>query len=65
MTSLIVYASQSENTQTLAKAVYDSIEGEKETYPIDQAPTHDPNYDLVAVGFWLQAGRPDPTGKER
>lgn len=60
MTSLILYASQSGNTQTLAKAVYDSIEGEKEIYPIDQAPSHVLDYDLVAVGFWLQAGKPDP-----
>ncbi|MCF8090886.1 MAG: flavodoxin family protein [Desulfotignum sp.] len=30
MTSLILYASQSGNTQILTKAVYDSIEGEKE-----------------------------------
>jgi len=60
MRSVIIYASQSGNTQALARAVYDSIEGEKEIYPIDQAPSHDLNYDLVALGFWLQAGKPDP-----
>jgi flavodoxin I len=60
MKSLILYSSQSGNTMKLAKAVYDSIEGEKDIYPIDEAPSLDVNYDLVAVGFWLQAGKPDP-----
>lgn len=60
MKSLIVYASQSGNTKKLATAVYDSLEGEKELCAIDQAPSGDLAYDLVAVGFWLQAGKPDP-----
>lgn len=60
MKSLVLYSSQSGNTQTLAKALYDSLEGEKELCAIDQAPSGDLDYDLVAVGFWLQAGKPDP-----
>lgn len=60
MKSLIVYASQSGNTKTLATAVYDSLEGKKELCDIDQAPSGNLEYDLVAVGFWLKAGKPDP-----
>lgn len=60
MKSLILYSSQSGNTLKLAKAIYDNIEGEKDIFPIDEAPSFGVNYDLVAIGFWLQAGKPDP-----
>ncbi len=60
MKSLIVYASQSGNTKKLATAVYDSLEGEKELCDVDQVPSGNLAYDLVAVGFWLQAGNRIP-----
>ena len=45
MKSLIVYSSQSGNTQKLAQAVYDSLTGPKEMYAVGEAP--DPaDYDL-------------------
>lgn len=59
MKIMITYSSQSGNTEKLAKAIYDRLEGEKEIYPIEQAPPA-AQYDLTAVGFWLQAGKPDP-----
>jgi len=59
MKTLIIYSSQTGNTKKLAEAVYETISGEKEIFPIDDAPGPD-GYDLVAVGFWLQAGKPDP-----
>ena len=63
MKTLIVYSSQSGNTEKLAKALYESAMNEKTIHSIDKAP--DPNdYDLVAVGFWLQAGKPDPDTAE-
>jgi flavodoxin len=63
MKSLIVYSSQSGNTKKLADAVFESIAGQKEIYPVAEAP--DPiDYDLIAVGFWLQAGKPDPKTME-
>lgn len=59
MKSLVVYSSQTGNTRKLAEAVFEIFEGEKEIYPIGEAP--DPNtYDFVALGFWLMAGKPDP-----
>ena len=59
MKSLIVYSSQSGNTKKLAQAIYESLPGTKEMVAVAQAP--DPaGYDAVALGFWLQAGKPDP-----
>ncbi len=63
MKSLVVYSSQTGNTKKLAEAVYEVLKGEKDIYSIADAP--DPGgYDLVAVGFWLQAGKPDPKTAE-
>jgi len=63
MKSLVVYSSQTGNTKKLAEAVYETLSGEKEIYHITDAP--DPgNYDFIAVGFWLQAGKPDPKTSE-
>ncbi len=59
MKTLIVYSSQSGNTQKLAEKIYDALDGGKDLFPVDQAPDPD-GYDLVAVGFWLMAGKPDP-----
>ncbi len=63
MKSLIVYSSQSGNTKMLAQAVYESLTGPKEMFAVAEAP--DPaGYDFVALGFWLQAGQPDPKSTE-
>ena len=59
MKSLVIYSSQSGNTRKLAEAACQGLGDTCDLFPVDQAP--DPaGYDLVAVGFWLQAGRPDP-----
>ena len=59
MKSLIVYSSQSGNTKKLAQAVLESLPGEKDMYAVAEAP--DPSgYDFIALGFWLQGGKPDP-----
>lgn len=63
MKTLSVYSSQTGNTRKLAEAVNDLLDGEKTLCPISEAP--DPaGYDLVALGFWLQAGQPDPRSSE-
>ena len=63
MKSLIVYSSQTENTKKLADLIFKNLEGEKEIFPVDQAPSPE-GYDLIAVGFWLMAGKPDPKSSE-
>ncbi|MBW2654566.1 MAG: flavodoxin family protein [Deltaproteobacteria bacterium] len=63
MKSLIVYSSQTENTKKLADTIYENLEGEKDIFPIDKAPSSE-GYDLIAIGFWLMAGKPDPKSSE-
>ena len=63
MKSLVVYSSQTGNTRKLADVVYDTLSGEKEIYPVAEAPGPE-KYDFIAVGFWLTAGRPDANTSE-
>lgn len=63
MKSLVVYSSQTGNTRRLAEAVFDTLQQEKEIFPVNEAP--DPkDYDLIALGFWVQSGKPDPKSAE-
>jgi len=63
MKSLVVYSSLTGNTEKLAKAVLDALPEGAEIHPVKSAP--DPaGYDLVAAGFWLMAGKPDPDAWE-
>lgn len=61
--ALIVYSSRSGNTKKLAEAVNGLLEGEKTFCSITDAPEPD-GYDMVALGFWLMAGKPDPASAE-
>ena len=60
MKSLVLYASQSGNTKKLADVVYEVLPGDKEIYPIDEAPHSLVDFDFIAIGFWFQGGKPDP-----
>lgn len=63
MKTLIVYSSQTGNTKKMAEAVNDVIGGEKTLCPVAEAP--DPaGFDLVVLGFWLMAGKPDPKSSD-
>jgi flavodoxin len=63
MKSIIVYSSQTGNTKKLAEAIYDFLSDEKSICTIEDAP--DPSgFDLVCLGFWLMAGKPDPKSQE-
>jgi flavodoxin len=63
MKALVAYSSKSGNTKKLAEALYGALQFEKDLIPISDNP--DPaGYDFVAVGFWLQAGQPDPASQE-
>lgn len=59
MKALIVYSSKSGNTKKLAEVLDRELTCQRTLCGIDQVPELD-GYDLVAVGFWLQAGKPDP-----
>lgn len=59
MKALVVYSSQTGNTKKLAEAVCEHLPAGAIMCSVDEAP--DPSdYDFVALGFWLQAGKPDP-----
>jgi flavodoxin len=63
MKALVVYSSQTGNTRKLAQAAYDCLTCEKEIHSLADAP--DPaGFDLIVLGFWLQAGKPDPKSAE-
>ncbi|MFZ5758195.1 MAG: flavodoxin family protein [Thermodesulfobacteriota bacterium] len=64
MKSLIVFSSQSGNTKKLAEAVAEELPGIKELVAVENAPDHFDDADLLAVGFWLMGGKPDPKSSE-
>ena len=63
MKSMVVYSSQTGNTKKLAEAIYENLTDEKIICKIDEAPNPS-DFDLVCLGFWLKAGKPDPTSEE-
>ena len=55
----VVYSSQTGNTKKLAETVCEALPAGTQMYAVDEAP--DPTaYDFLALGFWLQGGKPDP-----
>ena len=63
MKSIIVYSSQTGNTKRLAETIYNNLSDEKMICTIEDAP--DPSgFDLICVGFWLMAGKPDPKSQD-
>ncbi len=63
MKALIVYSSQTGNTMKLAEVIENHLICENEIYAVNEAPEPS-GYDLVFLGFWLQAGKPDPKSAE-
>lgn len=63
MNAIVVYSSQTGNTETLARTVHEALGGETVLARAEVAP--DPaGFDRVAVGFWLKGGKPDPASAE-
>jgi len=59
MKQLVVYSSQGGNTRKLAEAAFSRLSGEKDIYPVAQAP--DPGaFDVLVIAFWFKGGQPDP-----
>lgn len=63
MKTLLVYSSKTGNSKKLADTMFDNLTGEKEIFSVEDAPDPD-GYDLIAVAFWFQAGKPDPKTQE-
>ena len=63
MKSLVIYSSKSGNTKKLADAVESSLPGEKICKSVEEKPAVD-GFDLLCIGFWLQAGKAEPKTAE-
>ena len=55
---LIVYSSVTGNTKKVAEAIGEAVGADPVS--VEEAPGDIPGYDLVAVGYWLWRGGPDP-----
>ncbi|MFP4309698.1 MAG: flavodoxin family protein [Desulfococcaceae bacterium] len=58
MKSLLVYSSRTGNTEKVARAIFEVLPEPREIYPVETAPPAE-GYDFVALGFWVDKGRPD------
>jgi flavodoxin len=58
MKSLLVYSSRTGNTEKVARAIFETLPEPREIYPVETAPPAE-GYDFVALGFWVDKGRPD------
>ena len=60
---LVVYSSQTGNTQKIAEAIFAVLPEGSEIYHIDQAPSAD-GYENIVVGFWTIRGGADDKAVE-
>lgn len=58
MKTLVVYSSLTGNTKMIAQAIHEIMPTDCLLVPVAQAPEPD-NYDLIALGFWVDKGAPD------
>lgn len=63
MKSMVVYSSRTGNTKAVAAAIQPAMPEGCEIYPVGEAPDS-ANYDLVAVGFWVDKGTADAQAKQ-
>ncbi len=57
MKSLVLYSSQTGNTQKLAQAIASALPNPT-LLPIDEAVPYE-DYDIIALGYWVLRGLPD------
>lgn len=63
MKAAVVYSTLTGNTKKVAEAVLEGLGDGAEIFDVNAAP--DPSeYDLVAVGFWVDRGHPDAKAME-
>ena len=55
----VIYSSITGNTKAIAEKIAEAA-GEAELFDIKSAPNDLSNYDVVALGYWLKRGGPDP-----
>lgn len=52
MKALVIWSSRTGNTKAVGKAVYDSLDCEKEFVEAGRQPEDLSAYDIIFVGFW-------------
>ena len=63
MKSLVVYSSRTGNTKAVAAAIHSAMPEGCEFYAVEEAPAA-ADYELVAVGFWVDKGTADAQAKK-
>lgn len=63
MKTLVTYVSNTGNTRKVAEAIYGEVPGEKEFEELSGVESLEA-YDLVFIGFPINAGGPNPTARE-
>ena len=58
MKTLVVYSSRTGNTKKVAQAMAEVMPG-CELLPVEEAPSSVDQYDVTAVGYWVDRGMPD------
>lgn len=61
MNAIVIYSSKSNNTKKVAEAIAEEMGCASK--PVGEGEDIS-GYDTVAVGFWYQAGQPDPASQE-
>ena len=60
MKIIVIYSSQTGNTESVAQAIYEEFKEHATIIPMDQAKDYKlENYDYVFAGFWVDKGYPN------
>jgi len=55
----VIYSSVTGNTKMVAEAIAEAADS-ADIFPVQEAPQDLSEYDVVAIGYWLRLGQPDP-----
>lgn len=63
MKTMIVYSSKTGNTKMVAESILKVMPEGCELHPVEEAPEPE-GYDLIALGCWVDKGKPDSAASE-
>ena len=55
----VIYSSVTGNTRAIAERIAEAA-GDADMFPVTDAPENLSSYEVVALGYWLRLGGPDP-----
>lgn len=62
MKGLVIYSTQKSATRRVAEAIFDELLLDKEMATLDNVPKNLRDYDIIFVGFWMEADSPTAEG---